>query len=191
MQVVGTTWSLDKDTFYVSTLLDAGILSFTEDVAEICEAAEKQAGIETKLSEVKRKWASTDFSFTRTTRDVPMLSGHATVMEDLEESQLILQTLLSMRHVAPFREAVTATLAHLSDAVDTLEIWIKVQLVRSVQQAAVSGRILLCERTGLTLASWLCDDCEPVTSCGPPSSRCFRAATLPNSCQWSPRSSCG
>jgi dynein heavy chain len=129
MEVVGSSWSLDKDTFYVSTLLDAGIMAFTEDVADICEAAEKQAGIESKLADVKRKWATTDFTFVRTTRDVPMLSGHATVMEDLEESQLILQTMLSMRHVAPFREAVTTTLAHLSDAVDTLEVWIKVQLV--------------------------------------------------------------
>jgi dynein heavy chain len=45
------------------------------------------------------------------------------------DSQVILQAVLSMRHVTPFRDAVASMLAQLSDVVDTLEIWIKVQLV--------------------------------------------------------------
>ncbi len=132
MEVVGVTWSVESDSFYVSSLLDAGIMSFAEEVAEVCEAAEKQAGIEAKLGEVRRKWAVTEFTFVRTSRDVPILSGHATVMEELEESHVILQALLSMRHVSPFRDAVSSMLVQLSDVVDTLEIWIKVQLVSAV-----------------------------------------------------------
>ncbi len=57
-------------------------------MTEICEAAEKQAGIEAKLGDVRRRWAVTEFTFVRTARDVPVLSGHATVMEELEESQV-------------------------------------------------------------------------------------------------------
>lgn len=50
-------------------------------------------------------------------------------MEQLEESQLNLQTMLSSRHIEPFREIAHGLLLSLSEANDTLELWSKVQQV--------------------------------------------------------------
>ena len=62
-------------------------------------------------------------------RNIPVLKAYGVVIEDLEEAQLLLQTLLSVRHVAPFREDVQRFLTMLSDTADILELWVKVQML--------------------------------------------------------------
>ena len=47
-------------------------------------------------------------------------------MEELEEAQMNLQAMLTMRHVTPFRERVQELLQALSETSDTLERWVKV-----------------------------------------------------------------
>ena len=92
-----------------------------EEVEEICDGADKQLGIEAKLGDIKEKWASEPFQFAPwRNRGVPVLRSFGQVIEDLEDSQLALQTMLSMRHVTPFRDDVTAALAELSDEIDAL-----------------------------------------------------------------------
>ena len=44
-------------------MLDSRILEFKEDVEEICEGADKQLQIETKLGDIKAQWSETAFSF--------------------------------------------------------------------------------------------------------------------------------
>lgn len=97
---------------------------------QICEGADKQLEIETKFLSVMDQWASARFDFTIWKgRDVPVLRAFGFVIEQLDESQLALQALLSMRHVAPFKDKVQAKLTELSDTADTLELWVKVQLM--------------------------------------------------------------
>ena len=60
---------------------------------------------------------------------MPTLQGTGLLMEELEEAQMNMQTMLTMRHVAPFREEATEMLASLSDASEQLERWVKVQLM--------------------------------------------------------------
>ena len=50
-----------------------------------------------------------------------------------------MQTLLSMRHVGPFREPVQEQLTALSDTADTLELWIKVQLLWTALESVFMG----------------------------------------------------
>jgi hypothetical protein len=59
-------------------------------------------------------------------RDIPVLKAFGFVIEELEEAQLQLQSLLSIRHVAPFKDDVQKFLTSLSDTADTLEMWVKV-----------------------------------------------------------------
>ncbi|KAH8068253.1 dynein light chain binding protein [Aureococcus anophagefferens] len=109
-------------------------------VEEICEGADKQLGIETKLNDLRELWARNAFTFSQWKgRDVPILSAFGQIIDDLEEAQLNLQTLLSMRHVTPFREAVTLQLTTLSDTTDTLELWIKVQLLWTSLESVFMG----------------------------------------------------
>ena len=50
-----------------------------------------------------------------------------------------MQPLLSMRHVGPFREPVQEQLTALSDTADTLELWIKGQLLWTALESVFMG----------------------------------------------------
>ena len=72
-------------------------------------------------------------------RPVPVLQGVVPIIEELEEAQMNLQTMLTMRHVAPFRDEAQAKLAQLSDTSDTLERWLKVQLLWCSLESVFTG----------------------------------------------------
>ena len=111
-----------------------------EQVEEICEGADKQLGIETKLQESRETWSHTQFQFgTWKGWDCPILQAFGQIIDDLEEAQMNMQTLLSMRHVGPFREPVQEQLTALSDTADTLELWIKVQLLWTALESVFMG----------------------------------------------------
>jgi len=144
MAATGTTFHVDPNELKLKTLLDANILGVKEDIEEICDGADKQMQINVKMIDVKGKWATDSFHFQEwKNKKVPLLKGYGQVIEDLDESQLALQTMLSMRHVGPFKEKITLMLSMLSDTADTLELWIKVQLLwQSLESVFTGGDIM-------------------------------------------------
>jgi dynein heavy chain len=132
----------DED-FCLKHLFDSPILNYVEDIEEICDGADKQLAIERKVNEMRDHWAICNFEFAVwKSRDIPVLKAFGFVIEELEEAQLQLQTLLSVRHVAPFREDVQKFLSLLSDTADTLEMWVKVQMLwTSLESVFLGGDI--------------------------------------------------
>ena len=61
------------------------------------------------------------------------------VVEELEDTQMNSQTLLTMRHVAPFRNIAQELLGLLSETSDTLESWVKVQMMWCALESVFSG----------------------------------------------------
>ena len=140
IEITRTKFPFDKELFKMQDVLDSPILNFKEDVEEICEGADKQLQIETKLGDIKEQWTRSAFSFMPwKSRDVEVLQGFGMIIEELEEAQLALQTLLSMRHVTPFREEVQQKLTELSDTTDTLELWVKVQMLWTSLESVFMG----------------------------------------------------
>ena len=120
----------ESPDFAMSHVLESDLVANKEEVEEICDGADKQLAIEHKMSDLHEYWAAATFEFSMwKTRDIPVLKAFGFVIEELEEAQLQLQTLLSIRHVAPFREEVSKFLTELSDTADTLEMWVKVQML--------------------------------------------------------------
>jgi dynein heavy chain len=145
MQVTGTNFVVDATELTLRTLLEADLLRVKEDIEDICDSADKQMQIDTKLAEVRGKWSSMVFSFEQYKGNAKksLLKGYGQIIEDLEESQLALQTMLSMRHVGPFREQANSMLSQLSDTADTLELWVKVQLLwQSLESVFTGGDIM-------------------------------------------------
>lgn len=138
-----TSLPYQDEEFSLSHIFESGLKQFKEEVEEICDGADKQLTIEKKLQELKEHWAITSFEFSMwKNRDVPVLKAFGFVIEELEEAQLLLQTLLSTRHVAPFREDVQKFLTSLSDTADTLEMWVKVQMLwTSLESVFLGGDI--------------------------------------------------
>lgn len=95
-----------------------------QEIEEITEGADKQLKIQVGLAEIVEKWEAEAFVFNEWKgRGINVLKGTGTIVEELEEAQMNLQTMLSMRHVAPFREEAQSELQTLSDTSDTLERW--------------------------------------------------------------------
>lgn len=142
-KILGVRLPFDKESFQLKHLFECGLLEQKSQAEELCQGADKQLEIEMKLNNLKEHWAKTEFTFqTWKERDIPILSAFGGVIDDLEEAQLNLQSLLSIRHVGPFREAVSSLHTALSDTADTLELWIKVQLMwTSLESVFLSGDI--------------------------------------------------
>ena len=69
--------------------------------------ADKQLAIEQKILEINGRWSGEIFTFQDwKTRGVPILRAVVPIIEELEESQMQCQTMLTMRHVKPFKEEV-------------------------------------------------------------------------------------
>ena len=138
-----TSLPFQDEDFALSHIIDSGMIQFKEEVEEICDGADKQLGIERRVTELKEQWAMAQFEFSIwKNRDIPVLKAFGFVIEELEEAQLTLQSLLSVRHVAPFREEVQKFLTSLSDTADTLEMWVKVQMLwTSLESVFLGGDI--------------------------------------------------
>ncbi|RLN86351.1 hypothetical protein BBJ28_00004571 [Nothophytophthora sp. Chile5] len=130
----------ESEAFKLQDVLDAKLLTWKEDVEYVCESAQKQLQIEHKLRDLTERWASTTFEFGEwRMRNVPVLKSYGQVIEDLEDGQLQLQAMLSMRHVVFFKDQVQAKLAQLSDTADVLELWAKVQMLWMSLESVFTG----------------------------------------------------
>ena len=70
---------------------------------------------------------------------LPHPAGFGQIIDDLEEAQMVHADFAEMRHVTPFREPVQEQLTALSDTADTLELWIKVQLLWTALGVGLHG----------------------------------------------------
>ena len=75
MAQCSTSWSLDKEAFTLQQVMDAGLFQQREFIEDISDAADQQAGLETKLAELKHKWSVIEYDFVRSARGTPMLTG--------------------------------------------------------------------------------------------------------------------
>ena len=75
-------------------------------VQDVCISAVKERDIESKLKQIMSDWSATSFSFSSfKSRGEMLLKGDATseVVSTMEDSLLVLSSLLSNRYNAPFR----------------------------------------------------------------------------------------
>lgn len=137
-----SSWTLDREVLTLRQLMESGLFTFKDAIEDVVEAAEQQAALEAKLADMKRQWATAEYGFTQSSRAVVMLTGHASVLDKLEDSQLVLQAMLSGRHIEPFRDAIVAQLLLLSEVNETLDLWSRVQqLWSALEPVFTSGDI--------------------------------------------------
>jgi dynein heavy chain len=126
--------------FKLEELLDADLISHESALEEVTDGADKQLKIEQQLISISSHWLEKDFSFqVWKERGIFILKGTSLIMEELEESQMNLQTMLTVRHVAPFRTEAQNWLTRLSETSETLERWLKVQLMWCSLESVFTG----------------------------------------------------
>ena len=102
MTVTGRQLAVHSDTFKLSTLLEADLLEFNDDVEDITNSAIKELQIEEKLNLISEEWADCQLSFNTFKNRGPIaLKGAETaeLMEKLEEAQMNLGSMLASRYI--------------------------------------------------------------------------------------------
>lgn len=141
MQICKTEFEVvGNPDFKLQSLIETDLVSVREDIEEVTDGADKQLKIEQQLGEINAQWQNQEFAFQEwKDRGIHVLKGTPLVMEELEESQMNLQTMLTMRHVAPFKVVTQNLLGSLCETSDTLELWVKVQMMWCALESVFTG----------------------------------------------------
>ncbi|XP_068218270.1 dynein axonemal heavy chain 5-like [Palaemon carinicauda] len=129
-EVINRPLEIDSPSFCLKNIMDTPLLQFKEDIEDICISAVKEKDIEAKLRIVTNEWASHDLTFsTFKNRGELLLRGDTTaeVIAQLEDSLMVLGSLLSNRYNAPFRKQIQKWVSDLSNTNEILERWLFVQ----------------------------------------------------------------
>lgn len=126
--------------FKLQLLIEADLVAAREQIEEVTDGADKQLKLEYQLSDIGSKWKRQEFTFQLwKDRGVNVLKATGSLVEELEESMMNLSAMLTMRHVAPFRNMAGGLLGSLSDTSDTLERWVKVQMMWCSLESVFTG----------------------------------------------------
>lgn len=130
VEVTGYSFDLESEGFCLKNILEAPLLKNKEDIEDICISAMKEKDIEAKLRTVVNEWSSHELTFmTFNNRGELLLRGDTTAetISQLEDSLMILGSLMSNRYNAPFRKQIQQWLTDLSNTNEILERWLLVQ----------------------------------------------------------------
>ena len=130
MQICNHQWSTKADVFLVKELLDVNLTAKREKVEKLVLCASKEAHIERTLSEITEQWK------TRSLKFVPRFIGWGDILstadayeikDSLDESQMMLTTLLSNRYINFFKDEALSWMKRLATTSEMLTQWIEVQ----------------------------------------------------------------
>jgi dynein heavy chain len=116
------------------------MVAHAEEIEEVTDGADKQLKIEAQIKEITEQWDTEEFQFMPwKDRGINVLKATGPIAEMLEDAEMNLQTMLTMRHVTPFREEAQEKLNQLSETTETLEKWMKVQVLWCSLESVFTG----------------------------------------------------
>ncbi|XP_048253391.1 dynein axonemal heavy chain 5-like isoform X2 [Haliotis rufescens] len=126
----GHMFDIEGENFTLRNILEAPLLQFKEDIEDICISAVKEKDIEAKLKGVISDWGHQDFTFGNfKNRGELLLRGDTTseIIVLMEDSLMVLSSLLSNRYNAPFKPKIQTWVQNLTNSSEIIENWMTVQ----------------------------------------------------------------
>ncbi|KAI9021920.1 dynein heavy chain and region D6 of dynein motor-domain-containing protein [Hyaloraphidium curvatum] len=112
------------------SLICESLVNQAEDVEDVCNAAVKEADIQSKLESLANMWNSRSFSLApfKTRGDIILKSSVIVLMmTDMEDSLMLLSSLSSNRYNGPFKDEIAQWVHQLSITSETVEQWVALQ----------------------------------------------------------------
>ncbi|XP_076826623.1 dynein axonemal heavy chain 5 [Brachyhypopomus gauderio] len=128
--ITGHTFEVESGNFSLKNVIEAPLLKHKEDIEDVCISAVKERDIEAKLKDVVVEWSSHQFTFTPFRNRGELLLKGADTLEKvvlLEDSLMVLSSLMSNRYNAPFKSSIQQWVHKLSNSSEVIEKWLTVQ----------------------------------------------------------------
>ncbi|XP_009944314.1 PREDICTED: dynein heavy chain 8, axonemal, partial [Leptosomus discolor] len=141
-ETTGHQFDIESESFCLRNILEAPILKHRDDIEDICISATKEKDIETKLSQIADIWGSQILSFSSFKgRGELLLKGTESldIIMLMEDSLMILGSLLTKRYNAPYRNEIQSWIYKLSRSTDIIEEWLVVQKLWIYLEAVFVG----------------------------------------------------
>uniref|UniRef100_UPI00398E4471 dynein axonemal heavy chain 8-like isoform X2 n=2 Tax=Pristiophorus japonicus TaxID=55135 RepID=UPI00398E4471 len=123
-------FNVTSETFSLKNVMDVPLLQFKDDIEDICISSVKEKDIEAKLSQVMQTWTSQALSFSSfKSRGELLLKGLETaeIITMMEDSLMILSSLLSNRYNAYYKKDIQIWVHNLTTCTTIMEQWLLVQ----------------------------------------------------------------
>ncbi|XP_053918562.1 dynein axonemal heavy chain 8 isoform X2 [Cuculus canorus] len=129
-ELTGHQFDVESDSFCLGNIIEAPVLQHKNDIEDICISATKEKDIEAKLSQTVEIWENQNLSFSSFKgRGELLLKGteSSEIITLMEDSLMILGSLLTNRYNAQFKKEIQSWVSKLSSSSDIIEEWLVVQ----------------------------------------------------------------